>query len=67
MAQARARTGWTIRRILRRLRFPKSLYYEWKKREGEDQLADLFPGARGSPYAVLDEEKQAVIRYALEH
>jgi transposase InsO family protein len=43
------------------------LYYEWKKREGEDQLADLFPGARGSPYAVLDEEKQAVIRYALEH
>ena len=64
---ARARTGWTIRRILKCLRFPKSLYYEWQKREAEDRLTDLFPGARGSPYAVLEAEKEAVIGYALEH
>jgi len=66
VAVARARTGWTLRRILKGLRFPKSLYYEWRGREEGGRLADLFPGPRGSPYAVLDEEKQAVIRYALE-
>ena len=65
--QARVWTGWTLRRILRRLGLSRTRYYEWKKREEEDLLADLFPGARGSPHAVLEEEKRAVIQYALEH
>ena len=30
-------------------------------------LEDLFAGSRASPYAILAEEKEAVIAYALEH
>jgi putative transposase len=63
----RARTGWTLRRILRRLGFPKSRYYDWRAREQEEFLEDLVPGARGSPYEILPEEKEAVIDYALRH
>jgi transposase InsO family protein len=63
----RARTGWTIRRILRRLGFPKSRYYDWKQREERELLEDLFSGARVSPHAILPEEKEAVIEYALRH
>lgn len=61
------RTGWTIRRILRRLRFPKSRYYDWKRREEQERLEDLFSGARVSPHAILPEEKEAVVGYALRH
>lgn len=56
-----------MRRILKRLRFPRSRYYDWKAREAEQLLEDLVPGARGSPHAVLAEEKEAVIAYALRH
>jgi putative transposase len=67
VAVTRARTGWTVRRILRRLGFPKSRYYDWKERAEEQLLQDLMPGARGSPHAILPEEKDAVIDYALRH
>jgi putative transposase len=67
VAVTQRRTGWTIRRILRRLGLPKSRYYDWKGREGADALDDLLPGSRSSPYAILSEEKEAVIRYALAH
>jgi len=60
-----ARTDWTIRRILKRLRLPKSRYYDWKRREEEQLLEDLFPAPRNSPHAILPEEKEAVIGYAL--
>jgi len=63
----RARTGWTVRRILRRLGLAKSRYYDWKRRADAQQLEDLFAGSRASPYAILAEEKEAVIAYALEH
>jgi putative transposase len=63
----KARTGWTVRRILRRLGFPKSRYYDWRAREDGEVLDDLVSGARGSPYAILPEEKQAVVEYALRH
>jgi len=62
-----ARTGWTIRRILRRLGLAKSRYYEWKRRAGEELLEDLSSGPRNSPHAILAEEKEAVIKYALKH
>jgi len=61
------RTGWTIRRILRRLGLAKSRYYDWKRRADEELLEDLFPVPRSSPYTILAEEKEAVIRYALKH
>ncbi|HEY5639271.1 MAG TPA: IS3 family transposase [Dehalococcoidia bacterium] len=63
----RARTGWMLRQILRRLGLPKSRYYDWRRREGEQLLADLVPVPGSSPYAILAEEKAAVIGYALEH
>jgi len=59
------RTGWTVRRILTRLGFPKSRFYDWSSREANDHLDDLFPGARRSVHAILPEEKEAVIEYAL--
>ena len=61
------RTGWTLRRILRRLGFPKSRYYAWRLRHRVDRLDDLVPGTRRSPHAILPEEKAAVIAYAMEH
>ena len=67
MEEARARTGWTLRRILKRLGLAKSVYYEWRWREEEDLLDDMVFGARVSPHAVLEEEKQAIITYALKH
>ena len=65
--QARVRAGWTVRRVLRHLGLTKSRYYEWKRREEEALLDDLVPGARASPHALLEEEKAAVITYALSH
>lgn len=65
--EARARTGWTVRRILNRLGLAKSVDYEWRRREEGDILDDMVLEARASPHAVLEEEKQAVIAYALKH
>jgi putative transposase len=65
--EARVRTGWTVRRILKRLRLAKSVYYEWRRRDEEDLLDDMVLGARASPHAVLEEEKQAILTYALKH
>ena len=67
MERTQRRTGWTIRRILRRLGFPKSRYYDWKRRAEEGRLADVFPGSGGGVYEILPEERLAVIEYALEH
>ena len=62
-----ARTGWTVRRILKGMGLAKSRYYDWKRRADERFLEDLFPGPRSSPHAILAEEKAAVITYALAH
>ena len=66
--RTRERTGWTVRRILKRLGMPKSRYYEWKKRAEQERLDDLVPGARGLRRgAILPEEKEAVVDFALAH
>jgi transposase InsO family protein len=49
------------------LGFPKSRYYDWVSRQEEERLGDQVSGARASPYAILSEEKDAVIGYALMH
>ena len=67
VAVTQARTGWTLRRILRRMGLAKSRYYDWKRRADELLLEDLFAGPRSSPYAILADEKAAVIAYALDH
>jgi transposase InsO family protein len=64
--QAAARTGWTVRRVLKRLGLSKGRYHEWVKRASADRLADRST-ATASSGGILAEEKQAVIRYALAH
>jgi putative transposase len=63
----RARTEWTIRRILKRLSLTRTRYYDWKEREEKQLLEDLFTGGGGSPHAILPDERAAVIAYALKH
>ena len=66
MAVTRRRTGWTLRRILKRLGLPKARYHDWKKRAARDRLEDAR--AVGLCYReILLEEKEAVIAYALSH
>jgi len=66
VAVTRRRTGWTLRRILKRLGLPKARYHDWKKRAARNRLGDLR--AVGLCYrAMLEEEKEAVIAYALSH
>ena len=64
--QAVERCGWSVRRVLRRLGVRRSVYYEWLQRASEQRLDDLLPGGR-CPSAILPEEKEAVIGYALAH
>lgn len=65
--QTQERAGWTLRRILKRLGLARSRYYDWKRRAEEALLADLFPRAERRPHAILAEEKEAVVAYALAH
>lgn len=62
----RARTGWTIRRILHHLGLSKARYRAWTKRVASDALADRPPIAP-SRESILAEEKAAVLTYALAH
>lgn len=64
--QAVARSGWSIRRILKWLGIPRAVYYEWRERDEARRLDDLLPGGRCLS-AVLPAEKAAVIDYALAH
>ena len=60
------RSGWTVRRVLKHLGLPKGRYYEWVRRAAAECLADRSTAAR-SASGILEEEKQAVIGYALAH
>jgi transposase InsO family protein len=60
------RAGWSVRRILKRLGVTKGRYYEWRKRAAAERLVDA-PCLAPSWAAILPEEKEAVITYALKH
>lgn len=62
----RRRTGWTIRRILKRLGLPKARYYAWRRRAKRDRLEDAHP-VGVCYHRILPEEKEAAIAYALSH
>lgn len=66
VARTRARTGWTIRRILGRLGLARSTYREWGARAERDTLADR-PTVVPVLDAILPEETAAVVSYALAH
>lgn len=61
-----ARTGWTVRRILKAVGLSKARYRDWVKRAARDALADRPPIAVWRD-GILAEEKDAVRRYALAH
>lgn len=66
VAVTRCRTGWTIRRTLKRLGLPRGRYYAWKRRAKRDGLTDAR--SVGLCYQqILPEEKEAAIAYALAH
>lgn len=64
--QTQARTGWTVRRILTHLGLTPARYRGWVAREARDQLTDRPPIAPGYD-VILPAEREAVVRYALEH
>jgi transposase InsO family protein len=64
--QAQVRTGWPLRRILRQLGLSRSRYHAWAQRDAAEALDDLIRPPR-SPWAILPQEIEAVIGYALEH
>jgi transposase InsO family protein len=61
-----ARTGWTVRRILKALGLTRARYRDWVKRAARDALADRPPIASFRD-GILAEEKDAVKAYALAH
>ena len=66
VTRTRARTGWTVRRILGRLGLARSTYRAWAARAERDTLADQ-PTAAPVLDAILPEETAAVLDYALAH
>jgi putative transposase len=66
VARTRARTGWPLRRILKRLGLSKARYHDWVKRAQVERLDDRAWPPR-CPWAVLSEEVDAVLEYALAH
>lgn len=61
------RTGWTVRRILKALGLAKARYHEWRKRAAEEgRLADRSTAVR-SRLALLPDEREAILGYALSH
>jgi transposase InsO family protein len=66
VARTRARTGWTVRRVLGRLGLARSTYRAWAARAEGDALGDR-PTAAPALDAILPEEPAAVLAYALAH
>lgn len=60
------RSGWALCRVLKRLGLAKPRYYDWLKRSEEARLEDRSTAAAAHGM-ILEEEKQAVIGYALAH
>lgn len=66
VTQTQARTGWPLRRILKRLCVSKSRYHAWARRAACDALDDLIRPPP-CPWQALPEEVDAVLAYALTH
>lgn len=61
--ETKERSGWKIRDILQVLGISRSTYYSWFQRGNLEKEQTK----RMNPYAVLSEEKETVIEYALAH
>lgn len=61
--RTQARTGWTVRRILKHVGLTRARYREWRKREALADRPSVAPGYD----RILPDERNAVLRYALAH
>ena len=67
VSEAKARSGWPIKRTLRQLGVSPASYYRWRKEAQRTQTLPPEPTRPVQVYEATDEEKQAVRSYALEH
>ena len=67
VTQTKQRSGWPVRQTLARLGVSPSSYYRWRKEErwAKEPSAESIRPVQA--YEALEEEKQAVRRYALRH
>lgn len=63
--RTRERTDWSVGRIRARLGLGRGRYYRWRNRAEREQLADESSAPSCCPWAILPEEKDAVVEYAL--
>ena len=62
--ETKRRSGWSVRRTLRRLGVSPASYYRWRKTESRGKAEPTRPV---QAYEATDEEKRAVRSYALKH
>lgn len=63
----RQRSEWGARRTLKALGISRTSYYRWLRDESWSQSRPSEPVRPVQMYEALPEEKQAVLKYALEH
>lgn len=67
VTEAKARSGWPVRRILRQLGVSPASYYRWRRREAQEGERSREPRRPVQAYEATEEEKRAVRAYALKH
>lgn len=67
MKQTKERSGWPVQQTLQCLGIPRSSYYRWLREEAWAREHPSEPIRAIQAFEVLPEEKQAVVKYALQH
>jgi transposase InsO family protein len=65
VVQTKQRSGWPVRRTLAALGIARSSYHRWLREEAWAKSLPKVPVAPVQPYEASEEEKQAVVGYAL--
>lgn len=65
--ETKRRSGWAVRRTLKRLGVSPASYYRWRKEERSAKKIPAEPAKPVQAYEATDEEKRAVRAYALKH
>jgi putative transposase len=63
--QTRQRSGWSVKRTLSALGIPRGSYYRWLQEQAWSRQPEAIRPVQ--PFEALEEEKQAVIKYARQH
>lgn len=64
--QTKERSGWSAKKTLAALGIPRGSYYRWLKEEAWAREQKEAPRPV-QPFEALEEERQAVVKYAREH